>query len=92
MTVSQTKIYVGNLPYNMDESALQTLFSEYGEVVEAKIITDRETGRSKGFGFVTFNDAGSMNKALEANEMSIEGRTLKVSQAKEKEKRSTIRG
>ena len=58
-------IYVGNLSFRMDDSDLEKVFSEFGEVKSAKVITDRETGRSKGFGFVEMADAASGAEAIE---------------------------
>jgi len=77
------KIYVGNLPWSVDDSKLQELFSEFGEVSEATVLKDKFTGRSKGFGFVTFSDDSSAQKAIKAmNDKDIEGRKLKVNEAK----------
>ena len=77
------KIYVGNLPFSVDQEKLQELFSEFGEIEEATVISDKFSGRSKGFGFVTFKDEASAKKAIEAmNEKEVEGRGLKVNEAK----------
>jgi RNA recognition motif-containing protein len=77
------KIYVGNLPYSVDNEQLQKLFSEFGEISEATIITDKFSGRSKGFGFVTFVDEESAQKAISGmNEKEIEGRAIKVAEAR----------
>lgn len=77
------KIYVGNLPWSVDDAKLQDLFSEFGEVSEATVLKDKFTGRSKGFGFVTFSDDSSAQKAIKAmNDKDIEGRKLKVNEAK----------
>jgi RNA recognition motif-containing protein len=77
------KIYVGNLPWTVDDGKLQEMFSEYGEVSEATVLKDKFTGRSKGFGFVTFSDDSSAQKAIKAmNDKDIEGRKLKVNEAK----------
>ena len=77
------KIYVGNLPWSVDDSKLKEMFSSYGDVTEASVITDKFTRRSKGFGFVTFANDESGQKAIsEMNEKEIEGRALKVSEAK----------
>ena len=77
------KIYVGNLPYSVDDQKLSDLFSEFGEVSEANVIKDKFSGRSKGFGFVTFKDSESGQKAIEAmNDKEMEGRNIKVSEAK----------
>ena len=77
------KIYVGNLPYSVDDEGLKKLFSSYGEIEEATVITDKYSGRSKGFGFITFKEDESGKKAIsEMNEKEIEGRNLKVNEAK----------
>ncbi len=81
-------IYVGNLPYDIDEQTLTTTFAEYGKVDNVKIVMDRYTGQSKGFGFVSMADwkeAQNAIKALEGEE--IGGRPLKVNQARQKEDR-----
>jgi RNA recognition motif-containing protein len=72
-------IYVGNLPYTATEADIRELFSEFGEIQAAKIITDRETGDSKGFGFVTLSDQSRVNDAVQAlNGRNFHGRPLKV--------------
>lgn len=78
------KLYVGNLPYNATEADLETLFGQYGAIESAVVITDRASGRSKGFGFITFDNANDANNALELNGNDMGGRKLNVSQAKEK--------
>jgi len=76
------KIYVGNLPFSVDDAKLKELFSGY-ETEEATVIKDKFNGRSKGFGFVVVNDDEAAKKAIEAlNEKDVEGRKLKVSEAK----------
>ncbi|PKL47609.1 MAG: RNA-binding protein [Candidatus Riflebacteria bacterium HGW-Riflebacteria-2] len=81
-------IYVGNLPYNATEEQLKTMFGQYGEVTTASIIKDRDTGRSKGFGFVEMTDDSSAEEAIQAlNESDMNGRNIKVNQARPKEKR-----
>jgi RNA recognition motif-containing protein len=78
------KIYVGNLAWSIRDDKLKELFSEFGEVTEARVITDKFTRRSKGFGFVTFANEEDAQKAISAmNEKDIEGRPLKVNEAKE---------
>jgi cold-inducible RNA-binding protein len=78
-------IYVGNLSYSTSESNLETMFSEFGTVESVRIITDRETGRSKGFGFVDMPDDEEANSAIEAlNGREIDGRTLRVNEARPK--------
>ena len=77
------KVYVGNLPYTVDSEKLKELFSKFGEIEEATVISDKFSGRSKGFGFVTFKDATSAKKAIsEMNEQKVEDRELKVNEAK----------
>ena len=77
------KVYVGNLPFDVDDEKLKELFSEFGETEEVTVIKDKFSGRSKGFGFVTFKDEESAKKAIaKMNEKEIEGRNLKVSEAK----------
>ncbi len=81
-------IYVGNISYQTDDSRLVELFSEFGEVASARVINDRETGRSKGFGFVEMSDDNAANSAIEAlNEKEIDGRTLRVNEARPREER-----
>jgi RNA recognition motif-containing protein len=76
-------IYVGNLSYSLTEEDLKLAFSEYGEVISAKIVMDRDSGRSKGFGFVEMGDSQSGEKAIDALDGSLlKGRNLKVNQAK----------
>jgi len=79
------KIFVGSLPYKVEEADLKELFEAYGEVASVKIITDRETGRSKGFGFIEMTDDESGQKAIDGlNGTEIGGRTIAVSQAEER--------
>ena len=81
-------IYVGNVKYEMTGEQLQEMFSVYGEVSSARIISDRETGRSKGFGFVEMPNDSEALAAIEAtNEKEIGGRTLKVNEARPREER-----
>jgi len=79
-----TKIYVGNLPWRATDEQLTTMFSAHGDVTEARIVTDRETGRSRGFAFVTMTDASQAQSAIQAiNGASMEGRALVVNEARE---------
>ena len=79
-------IYVSNLSFNVQDEDLREFFAPYGEVTSAKIINDRETGRSRGFGFVEMSDDAASQKAIaELNEATVEGRTIKVMEAKPKE-------
>ncbi|MFK7851234.1 MAG: RNA recognition motif domain-containing protein [Akkermansiaceae bacterium] len=82
-------IYVGNLPYTATEEEITDLFAPYGPVDRVKIITDRETGRSKGFGFVTLGDQSQLNAAIEAFDgEDFQGRALRVNASEPKEPRS----
>ena len=79
------KLYVGSLSWGVDDSSLQQAFESFGTVTEAKVITDRETGRSRGFGFVTFEDDASAAEAIEQmNGKELDGRTIKVNEANER--------
>ncbi|WP_132051552.1 RNA recognition motif domain-containing protein [Pseudocnuella soli] len=81
-------IYVSNLSFNVQDEDLREFFAPYGEVTSAKIINDRETGRSRGFGFVEMSDDTASKKAIaELNEANVDGRTIKVMEAKPKEER-----
>jgi RNA recognition motif-containing protein len=84
-----TKIFVGGLPYQTDDEQLQQIFSGYGEIASAKVITDRDSGRSKGFGFVEMNDDEAAKKAIaELHEAELGGRTITVNEARPMEQRS----
>ena len=81
-------IYVGNLPYAITRDELRDLFAAFGEVKAARIVTDRETGRSKGFGFVEMpNDAEANNAIAEMNGKEIGGRKVVVNEARPREDR-----
>lgn len=81
-------IFVGSLPFKVEESELKEVFEEFGEVTTVKIITDRETGRSKGFGFIEMPDDEAAQKAIsEVNGAELYGRTIVVNQAEEKKDR-----
>ncbi len=80
------KIYVGNLPYSIDDSALRHNFSEYGTVSSAKVMMDRDSGRSKGFGFVEMATADEAQAAIKGlNGMSVDGRSIVVNISRPKE-------
>ena len=84
MTVS---MYVGNLPFSSDQSSLQSLFSPFGEVVSARVMSDRDTGRSRGFGFVEM-DADCARSAMSSLDGSdFEGRKLRVNEAEKRPQR-----
>ena len=79
-------IYVGNLSFSTQEDALRAEFEAYGQVTSAKVITDRETGRSRGFGFVEMDDDEAARAAIEAlNGKDLDGRTLTVNEARPRE-------
>ena len=83
-----TKLYVGSLPYSTTEQELTELFSQYGSVQSAKMITDRYTGQSRGFGFVEMATGEEAQKAIAAlNGSALGGRTLVVNEARPQEKR-----
>ncbi|KAI7739561.1 hypothetical protein M8C21_014565 [Ambrosia artemisiifolia] len=82
------KIYVGNLAWQVDNSQLEQAFSEHGKVIDARVIYDRETGRSRGFGFVTMASETEMNDAIAALDgQSLDGRAIRVNAAEERPKR-----
>lgn len=86
-------IYIGNLSYTASEDDMRGLFQEYGTVDSVKIVRDMETGRSKGFGFVTMTSETEAQAAIEAlNETSFKDRALKVNQARPKENRPKVAG
>jgi RNA recognition motif-containing protein len=81
-------IYVSNLSFNVQDEDLREFFAPYGEVTSAKVVNDRETGRSRGFGFVEMSDEAASKKAIaELNDATIEGRAIKVTEARPKEDR-----
>ena len=83
------KLYIGNLPFNTTGADLEEVFGQYGVVESANVITDRESGRSRGFGFVEFEnsaDAQAAQAALDGQD--YEGRALRVNEAQERERRS----
>ena len=87
-----SKLYVGNLSYRTEQESLRSLFSQFGEVVSATVLTDRETGRSRGFGFVEMADQDAASAAIQAlNGTEHEGRMLKVNEARERQPRDNDR-
>ena len=82
------KLYIGNLPYSVDDQQLHEAFQAYGTVASARVITDRETGRSKGFGFVEMESDDAANDAVEKmNGQQLAGRAINVSEARPQEPR-----
>ena len=81
--MSQSKIYVGNLPYSVTEQDLTDMFSKFGVTKQVNLITDKETRRSKGFAFVTFETAEAAQASLQLDNNEIDGRKLRVNLAKE---------
>ncbi|MBX2814278.1 MAG: RNA-binding protein [Myxococcales bacterium] len=79
------KLFVGGLSFNTTDDSLIHAFSPHGEVTEAKVITDRDTGRSRGFGFVTFANSEDAQRATEAMDgVDLDGRTIRVNEANER--------
>ncbi len=88
--MDKNKIFVGSLPWSINNDSLKELFAQYGEVTEAVVIMDRETSRSKGFGFVTFSTPESAQKALEMSGKEVDGRAIVVNIAKPREERRSF--
>lgn len=87
------KLYVGNLSYSVTDSDLEQLFAQYGSVQSAQVIQDRETGRSKGFGFVEMSSDEEAQAATQGlNEQEHQGRPLSVNEARPREERGGGRG
>ena len=86
--MDQNKLFVAGLPWSINNDGLKELFAPYGEITDAVVIMDRETQRSKGFGFVTFKNSEDAKKALEMNDKEVEGRTLVVNVARPREDRN----
>jgi len=85
------KIYVGNLPWSADESGLRDLFSTVGEVLSAAVVSDRETGRSRGFGFIEMDDSDADKAISELNGREMDGRQLRINEARPREDRGDRR-
>jgi len=81
------KLYVGNMSFNTTQDALDGLFSNYGEVQEVAIVNDRDTGRPRGFAFVTMDDEGAKAAIDALNGQEFEGRTLNINEARPRENR-----
>lgn len=85
------KIYVGNLPWQVDDARLEQMFSEHGKVVEARVVNDRESGRSRGFGFVTMSTRPEVDDAIAALDgQSVDGRAVRVNVAEERPRRGSF--
>ncbi|MBP9706590.1 MAG: hypothetical protein KBD78_03040 [Oligoflexales bacterium] len=83
------KLFVGGLSWNTDNEGLRQAFQQFGDITEVRVITDRETGRSRGFGFVTFDQEDAASKAIsEMDGQDLDGRTIKVNVAEEKPPRT----
>ncbi|KAL9232745.1 hypothetical protein vseg_007816 [Gypsophila vaccaria] len=84
-----TKLFIGGLSYGTDDNSLRDAFAAFGEVADARVITDRETGRSRGFGFVNFADSESADSAISAMDgQELQGRSIRVSIANERPPRT----
>ena len=79
-----TSIYVGNLPWSATQEGVESLFSPYGEVLSVKLVSDRETGRARGFGFVEMEDADAINAIAALDGKEFEGRALRINKAEPK--------
>ena len=87
------KLYVGNMSFDTTSSQLQELFTQYGEVRSAEVVADRDTGRSKGFGFVEMSNDGDADKAISGmNGQTFDGRSLTVNEAKPRENKPRTGG
>ncbi|KAH6820658.1 glycine-rich RNA-binding protein 3 [Perilla frutescens var. hirtella] len=83
--MSSSKLFIGGLSFNTDDRSLKQAFNEYGEVSEARVIMDRETGRSRGFGFVTYSSIDEATAAIQAlNEQELDGRRIRVDYANDR--------
>jgi RNA recognition motif-containing protein len=87
-SIMDNKLYVGNLPYSVRDADLQEQFSQYGQVASAKVMMDRETGRSKGFGFVEMGSGAEAQSAINGlNGQSVDGRAMVVNVSRPREER-----
>jgi RNA recognition motif-containing protein len=84
--IQVTKLYVGNLPFSATDDALRALFSKHGAVEKVALITDRETGRPRGFGFVEMSNADASRAIQALNGADMDGRALKVNEAQDRER------
>jgi len=79
-----TSIFVGNLPWSATQESVESLFSPYGEVLSVKLVSDRETGRARGFGFVEMEDADAINAIAALDGKEFDGRALRINKAEPK--------
>ena len=86
--MNKSKIYVGNLSYDTTEDGLRDFFGQYGNISEIRLISDFQTGRSKGFGFITFSSDAEGESALSAHDVELDGRKLRVNTAQDKPRRN----
>lgn len=86
--MDKNKLFIGGLPWSITNDTLRELFAQYGEITDCVVITDRDSGRSKGFGFVTFAKEEDAQKALEMHGKEVEGRAIIVNAAKPREDRT----
>lgn len=86
------RIYVGNLPFSANEDQLRDLFSEYGEVISVSLVSDRQTGQPRGFGFVEMDDSAADKAVSGLDQKPFGGRTLRVNEARPREDRPPRRG
>ncbi|GKV28653.1 hypothetical protein SLEP1_g37675 [Rubroshorea leprosula] len=84
MSTSSTKLFIGGLSYGTDDQSLRDAFSNFGDVIDARVISDRDTGRSRGFGFVSFANADAASSALSMDGQELNGRNIRVSFANER--------
>jgi RNA recognition motif-containing protein len=87
-----TKLYVGNLPFSATDDSVRALFSKHGTVEKVSLITDRDTGRPRGFGFVEMSNADASRAMQALNGADLDGRALKVNEAQDKERSGGGRG
>jgi RNA recognition motif-containing protein len=86
------KLFVGNLSFNTTEAQLRELFAQHGTVISAKLVMDRETDRSRGFGFVEMNEADAAKAQAALNGQQVDGRPLRIDEARERADRGGDRG
>jgi len=89
--MDKNKLFIGGLSWSINNETLKELFAPYGEISEAIVITDRDSGRSKGFGFVTYVNEADAQKALEMDGKEADGRAMVVKIAKPREERDNFR-